>query len=355
MSVSDAFDALNQAAAGLAHAHERGIVHRDIKLENILCARTGIPDHGVRLADFGYVNFVNGARDICLRSLVGTPVYVAPEVINRQEYGCAVDIYAVGVMLYRMLSGSYPFDGGANDELTMELAVGAELAFVEPEWESISPLCKGFIRALLQPRPERRLTAKAALHHAWLECEDTAISPEKLAQGTTTMSPVTPSPSNIPAYSLKKRISETINRLAARFSGESSASDDMEQVSVSDLTDDFKENSPRKAPAELTEEQLRQRRNWRKIIFATMFITKLGLAAGVRRAGPKRPFHAMVAEQPNLTSERELPDRKRGIANAFKRNSVRDSLRPQSTRSANRQLGQTFGARLRRTLSLTRA
>lgn len=160
-----------QVVDALMYLHERGVVHRDVKLENVLCERRemtkGVP-FGVKLADFGYVNFVAREEAHCLSSLVGTPVYVAPEIIKRERYGCEVDMYAVGIMLYRMLSGMYPFDGGKDDDKTMNMALKGELQFDGEVWADISLHCKKFLRRLLEKRPKDRLTAKEALRHEWM-------------------------------------------------------------------------------------------------------------------------------------------------------------------------------------------
>lgn len=173
--------------------HSHGYVHRDIKLENVLCDAKHFPVNRVRIADFGYVNFVDDARNPCLRSLLGTPVYIAPEIINRQPYGAPVDIYAAGVMLYRMLSGHYPYDGREDDDKTMSLAVEARLTFPDSVWKRVSPDCLSFVRALLQSRPERRLTAETALLHPWF---DEKVS--RRSDGTGPPSPVTPEPTAPP-------------------------------------------------------------------------------------------------------------------------------------------------------------
>lgn len=155
-----------QLVHALAHLHSKGFVHRDVKLENVL-VRCLERDIQVALGDFGYVNFANGAR--VLRSLVGTPVYVAPEIIKNELYGAPVDMYAMGVLLYRMLSSRYPFDAGDDDEETMRMCVNDEVPFHQPIWSQVSDKCQTFIRSCLEKSPDRRMTAEKALSSDWLK------------------------------------------------------------------------------------------------------------------------------------------------------------------------------------------
>lgn len=159
---------MHQVLTACAFLHQHGYVHRDVKLENVLCDSSRFPIRRVSIADFGYVNFVDNFRHVCLRSLLGTPVYIAPEIISRKPYGAAVDVYATGIMLYRMISGHYPYDGRDDDDRTLELAVQGRLTFTDSAWRRTSKECRSFVRALLQPRPERRLTAATALLHPWM-------------------------------------------------------------------------------------------------------------------------------------------------------------------------------------------
>lgn len=165
----------NQVLGTLVNLHRLGAVHRDVKLENILCDTMSFPMKHALLCDFGYVNFLDPAAET-LRSLVGTPVYVAPEIAERKQYGAAVDVYAVGVMLYRMLFGCYPYDGGDDDEKTMQLIVSAKLQFPSPACHNVSDSCKSLIRGLLRKDPRVRLSANGAMFHPWFSILDRSDS-----------------------------------------------------------------------------------------------------------------------------------------------------------------------------------
>lgn len=167
----------NQVLTTLAYLHRVGATHRDVKLENILCDTKTFPVNRALLCDFGYVNFLEPGSET-LRSLVGTPVYVAPEIAERRQYGSGVDVYAVGIMIYRMLFGIYPFDGGDDDEKTMKLIATGQLKFPSPDCDHVSETCKSLIRGLLQRDPRLRLSANGALYHPWFNTPMCSTTPD---------------------------------------------------------------------------------------------------------------------------------------------------------------------------------
>lgn len=149
---------------GLAHLHELGIAHRDVKPENVLFASDSMGP-SVKLTDFGIAQshcLTNTARD-----MVGTPLYVAPEVLLRKPYGCQSDMWSLGVVVHILLTGYPPFD---HDDLVQLV----NMVKYEPfrmdgdEWTVVSEAGRDFVRRLLTREVGKRLTASQALSHAWL-------------------------------------------------------------------------------------------------------------------------------------------------------------------------------------------
>jgi serine/threonine protein kinase len=111
-TIEKACAVLLAVSAGLHHAHERGVLHRDVKPENLMFAS----DETVKIADFGIAKVIGGSATLATRSgeILGTPAYIAPEQARGAELGPATDVYAAGTILYELLSGKLPFPGDAN-------------------------------------------------------------------------------------------------------------------------------------------------------------------------------------------------------------------------------------------------
>ena len=103
----------SQLAAGLAHAHERGLVHRDVKPANVLFDDEDRP----KLADFGIARTVGGDTITEAGTIIGTATYISPEQAAGERVGPASDVYSFGVLLYRMLTGRLPFESESPVEL----------------------------------------------------------------------------------------------------------------------------------------------------------------------------------------------------------------------------------------------
>mmetsp|Transcript_1469 Transcript_1469/g.4440 ORF Transcript_1469/g.4440 Transcript_1469/m.4440 type:complete len:742 (+) Transcript_1469:250-2475(+) len=162
-SEKDASAIMRDMVKGVAFLHSHGIVHRDLKPENMLCSSKCCPPQ-VKIADFGLAGFVSDLHD---PSLVGTLSYMAPEILNHEEYDGAVDMWSLGVILYVMLSGRMPFFGKTDDDCMEQIRAG-RYWFPDKQWSSISNDAKSLIKQLLQLDPKIRLTAKATLNHRWL-------------------------------------------------------------------------------------------------------------------------------------------------------------------------------------------
>jgi calcium/calmodulin-dependent protein kinase I len=157
---------IRQLLSALSYLHARNIVHRDLKLENLLLARKG--DLTIKLADFGLSKLFNGTS---MYTACGTPFYVAPDILMASDdsgYGPAVDMWAVGILLYILLSGRLPFAGETDEEL-FENIIQAKLVFKSPQFDVVSAQAKDFISHLLTAEPEDRMSADEALEHVFIQ------------------------------------------------------------------------------------------------------------------------------------------------------------------------------------------
>lgn len=152
-----ALDITRQLLAGLSHAHGQGVIHRDIKPGNIMLGEaTGLGDH-VRIFDFGLAKLHDPELDgePSMAAIVGTPAYMAPEQTRAEKVDARVDLYAAGVVLFEMLCGQKPFQGGEAYEILMMQRDQAppRLRELAPElsWE-----LEGVVSRALEKEPSNR-------------------------------------------------------------------------------------------------------------------------------------------------------------------------------------------------------
>uniref|UniRef100_A0A8C5GHC6 Serine/threonine-protein kinase n=1 Tax=Gouania willdenowi TaxID=441366 RepID=A0A8C5GHC6_GOUWI len=155
--------AILQILAALRHLHFKNIVHCDLKPENVLLASAD-PFPQVKLCDFGFARII-GEKSF-RRSVVGTPAYLAPEVLLNQGYNRSLDMWSVGVIMYVSLSGTFPFneDEDINDQIR-------NAAFMYPPnpWKQISADAIDLINNLLQVKMRKRYSVDKSLSHVYLQ------------------------------------------------------------------------------------------------------------------------------------------------------------------------------------------
>uniref|UniRef100_A0AAQ6IGR6 Serine/threonine-protein kinase n=1 Tax=Anabas testudineus TaxID=64144 RepID=A0AAQ6IGR6_ANATE len=154
---------VTQILVALRHLHFKNIVHCDLKPENVLLASAdSFPQ--VKLCDFGFARII-GEKSF-RRSVVGTPAYLAPEVLRNKGYNRSLDMWSVGVIIYVSLSGTFPFneDEDINDQIQ-------NAAFMYPPhpWKKVSQEAIDLINNLLQVNMRKRYSVDKTLSHPWLQ------------------------------------------------------------------------------------------------------------------------------------------------------------------------------------------
>ncbi|KAJ4772397.1 Calcium-dependent protein kinase [Rhynchospora pubera] len=144
--------------------HEQGVIHRDLKPENFLFANTS-EDSPLKAIDFGLSVFFKPGQQFT--EVVGSPYYMAPEVLKRC-YGPEVDVWSAGVILYILLCGVPPF-WAENDEGIAQAIIRGKYTLEREPWPRVSENAKDLVQKMLDPNPYRRLTAKEVLEHPWLK------------------------------------------------------------------------------------------------------------------------------------------------------------------------------------------
>ncbi|XP_031799847.1 serine/threonine-protein kinase 33 isoform X2 [Sarcophilus harrisii] len=163
---------IEDLGSAIAYLHKKDIVHRDLKLENILVKSSYTNDKNetnfnIKVTDFGLAVQKEGGCEAMLQATCGTPIYMAPEVINAHDYSQQCDIWSIGVIMYMLLCGEPPFFANSEEKL-FELIRKGQLRFENSVWESTSDPAKYVLKQLLKVDPAHRITAKELLDNRWI-------------------------------------------------------------------------------------------------------------------------------------------------------------------------------------------
>jgi len=189
-SEDEARQIFGQLASAVGYLHSHGIAHRDLKPENILLTKTG----QVKLSDFGLSKIIG--EEQLMKTLCGTPKYLAPEIIFHSEgtlaggYSNKVDCWAMGVILFILMGGYTPF----GDE-SFEQIKNGEFDFEETEWETVSESAKELICKLLTVNPHKRFSVADIFSHPWMKSVKQVEGPKTPIKGEENKEAKTGSPS----------------------------------------------------------------------------------------------------------------------------------------------------------------
>jgi len=183
----------SDALKAVRYIHTRGVAHRDIKLANFVFVpqaskADGRLRHRLKLIDFGLSTKFFTKPQKSMTELVGTLYYIAPEMVAKERYTNKCDMWALGVVLYMLLSGQPPFPGRTTEEV-LGKACGGAVDFGGFQWGIISDSAKDLVQKLLTVDPAKRLSAQEASQHPWVkDIPSTHVSKEELTEAARAMS-----------------------------------------------------------------------------------------------------------------------------------------------------------------------
>jgi len=169
-------DTIRTLLQTISYLHSQNIIHRDLKPENLLL-RSKESDTEIKLADFGFAKHVLVPDS--LKTVCGTPDYVAPEIISKKNYGLKADIWSIGVISFILLGGYPPFYDDNQQALFSKIKKG-KFEYEPTYWAHISKQAKDCINSMLVVNPDSRSSAQELLNHPFLHIEASELESHDL-------------------------------------------------------------------------------------------------------------------------------------------------------------------------------
>ena len=164
---------IKQMITAIHYMHEAGIVHRDLKVENLLLDEAD----NIKIIDFGLSNFLHNPENLTINMVqtqCGSPAYAAPELLGHKNYGKEVDVWSIGVNMFAMLAGSLPYTVEPYDITALHAKILDGRINHIPD--HITSSCKDLLMRFLTPDPSKRITLPEAITHHWFKDIDANIS-----------------------------------------------------------------------------------------------------------------------------------------------------------------------------------
>lgn len=168
LSEEEALGVMEKSLRAVSHCHEMGIIHCDLKPENLM-----VGEGTVKVIDFGLAMSAGSGK---CRGIAGTPYYIAPEIVKEGLYTTSADIWSLGIIMHTMLTGYVPVGGKDNDEILQKIKEYEGPVFDSNKWKRISPEAKDLLEKMLNPKHASRITAVEALNHPWFARRATGTS-----------------------------------------------------------------------------------------------------------------------------------------------------------------------------------